>query len=162
MKSLSLLSYSCSCPSRPGKLLSSKYYSQCWKQVTRRRGAKPAFRSPAGHDRTRRGIQRHSCLVSASQTVTVSKETSLRVRTPFMQTLFRKSLNSTGDCHLRYDNSVFFAQASHSKTDVDELVQWMIERKGLPPQRADCTGVSSDGSLSLFANTDVQADEARS
>jgi hypothetical protein len=38
---------------------------------------------------------------------------------------------------------------------VDTFLQWLIEKKGLPPQRADCTGVCADGTLSLFSNSDV-------
>lgn len=52
-------------------------------------------------------------------------------------------------------------QATVGRAEVDQLLQWLIEQKGLPPQRADCTGVSADGSWSLFTNTDVKEGEVR-
>ncbi|CAL5229330.1 g12636 [Coccomyxa viridis] len=45
-------------------------------------------------------------------------------------------------------------------TSVQSLVRWLIEVKGLPPQRADVTGARPDGSWTAFTNQDIKAGEA--
>ena len=47
-----------------------------------------------------------------------------------------------------------------SSSPADVLVRWLIEQRGLQPQRADvtCTG---DGACTLIANQDTQAGQVR-
>ena len=42
---------------------------------------------------------------------------------------------------------------------MENLVRWLIEVKGLPPQKADVTGAMPDGSWSAFTNQDVNEGE---
>ena len=42
---------------------------------------------------------------------------------------------------------------------MDKFLLWLIEQKGLPPQCTDCTGVNTDGTWSLIANTAVKEGE---
>ncbi|CAL8465053.1 g4588 [Coccomyxa elongata] len=51
-------------------------------------------------------------------------------------------------------------KTSTERTEVDNLVRWLIEQKGLPPQRTDCVGINADGTWSFFTNTDVREGEA--
>ena len=41
----------------------------------------------------------------------------------------------------------------------ESVVRWLIEEKGLPPQRGDVTAVRPDGSWAAFANQDVKEGE---
>ncbi|KAK9917898.1 hypothetical protein WJX75_009348 [Coccomyxa subellipsoidea] len=50
-------------------------------------------------------------------------------------------------------------KATVGRTEVDNFLLWLIEQKGLPPQRTDCTGVNTDGTWSLIANTAVKEGE---
>ena len=50
-------------------------------------------------------------------------------------------------------------QVQGSTASVESLVRWLIEVKGLPPQRADVTGARPDGSWTAFTNQDIKAGE---
>ena len=50
-------------------------------------------------------------------------------------------------------------QVQANTTSVESLVRWLIEVKGLPPQRADVTGARPDGRWTAFTNQDIKAGE---
>ena len=54
---------------------------------------------------------------------------------------------------------VSLMQVQADTTSVESLVRWLIEVKGLPPQRADVTGARPDGSWTAFTNQDIKAGE---
>ena len=55
--------------------------------------------------------------------------------------------------------SVHVVQVQSIVKASDSLVRWLIEEKGLPPQRADVTAARPDGSWAAFANQDVKEGE---
>ena len=55
--------------------------------------------------------------------------------------------------------SVHVVQVQSTSNASDSLVRWLIEEKGLPPQRADVTAARPDGSWAAFANQDVKEGE---
>ena len=55
--------------------------------------------------------------------------------------------------------SVHVVQVQSITNASESLVRWLIEEKGLPPQRADVTAVRPDGSWAAFANQDVKEGE---
>ena len=58
-----------------------------------------------------------------------------------------------------FDGYVSHMQVQANTTSVQSLVRWLIEVKGLPPQRADVTGAKPDGSWTAFTNQDIKAGE---
>ena len=56
------------------------------------------------------------------------------------------------------DNGMRWVMQSSSPTDV--LVRWLIEQRGLAPQRADVS-CTDDGACTLIANQDTQAGQVR-
>ena len=63
--------------------------------------------------------------------------------------------------HPCFQRNFYALQTSAGGTEVDNLIRWLIEQKGLPAQRADCVGVNADGTWSFFTNTDVREGEVR-
>ena len=55
--------------------------------------------------------------------------------------------------------SVHVVQVQSTTNASESLVRWLIEEKGLPPQRADVTAARPDGSWAAFANQDVKEGE---
>lgn len=55
--------------------------------------------------------------------------------------------------------SIHVVQVQSIANASESLVRWLIEEKGLPPQRADVTAVRPDGSWGAFANQDVKEGE---
>ena len=55
--------------------------------------------------------------------------------------------------------SILVVQVQSITNASESLVRWLIEEKGLPPQRADVTAVRPDGSWAAFANQDVKEGE---
>lgn len=62
------------------------------------------------------------------------------------------------ECSVKDTNAIAL-QVQGSKSSVKNLMRWLIEAKGLPPQKADVIGVRPDGEWTAFTNQDIKEGE---